>query len=134
MLLLILIDPNSGPRAGWPPMHHGYYSPLPLPLPLRLRSTYLHYLPIIYIHTINFRKNCRSLVKYFLTCIRSTLILATATALSFLPTCTSAHSIRWLARPFFNNLHPPSPFLARSNKYRYPTPVRSWFATCSMKL
>jgi hypothetical protein len=41
ILLLTLTDPNSGPRAGCP--------------------------LVIYIHTINFCKNCRSLVKYALT-------------------------------------------------------------------
>src|SRR5947209_4163495 len=88
------------------------------------------HLPVICMHTINFRKNCRSLLKYFLTCNGQPLQLP----LSILPTCTSTHSVCWLARSFFNNVQPPSPFLARPNKYLYPTPVRSWFATCSMKL
>ena len=45
--------------------------------------------PVMCMHTINFRKNCRSLVKYFLT-------------------CASTHFIYLLGRPFFNNPRPPS--------------------------
>jgi hypothetical protein len=43
ILLLTLMDPNSGLRAGWP--------------------------PVIYMHTIILCKNCRSLVKYARTCL-----------------------------------------------------------------
>ena len=121
------------------PLHCNYYynchchytatataTALQLPLPLHCNC----HLPVICMHTINFRKNCRSLLKYFLTCNGQPLQLP----LSILPTCTSTHSVCWLARSFFNNVQPPSPFLARPNKYLYPTPVRSRFATCSMKL
>src|ERR1035438_3193900 len=66
-------------------------------------------------HTINFCKNCFSLLKYFFI-------------------CPSTHSSRLLARFFFNNLHPPFPFRARSNKYLYPTPACSLFGPWSMKL
>jgi hypothetical protein len=43
------------------------------------------------IHTINFRKNCFSLLKYFFI-------------------CPSTYSSRWRARFFFNNLQPPFSF------------------------
>jgi hypothetical protein len=108
MLLLIFMEPNSGPCASWPPVILSLIS-------MQTMAFSIEYPPMTYMHTINFCKNYRSLVKYFLT-------------------YASTYSIYWLALPFFNNFHPPTPFLAHSNKYRYPTPIYSRLATCSMKL
>jgi hypothetical protein len=72
ILLLTLIDPNSGLHAGCS--------------------------PVTCIHTINFCKNCCSLVKYARTCPFTYLTL-------------------WLPAFFFNIVHRPLPLHARFNKY-----------------
>ena len=88
MLLLTLMDPISGPRAGCP--------------------------PVMCITTINFRKNCRSWVKYARF-------------------CASFHWYGPLA-VFLNIFHSGEPFCARCNKNSYPTSVWALFWVWLMKL
>jgi hypothetical protein len=83
-LLLTLIDPISGPCTSWP--------------------------PLIYMATINVRKNRSSSRKYARF-------------------WDSFHQL-----PSLNNCFPPSPFRATAYKYSYPTSVRSRFLMYVIKL